>query len=188
MGSPRIFNHWGEEEARLPLNERSLLIVASRFRRDARIILLVFASKGRDGLILIPSLFLCDYYHAQMSIPKESFHIRLHSIFLGRFAPKRGKEKRFAFKITIGRMLTFLHSSSLCLYSLPFLVLACGVGGLPLRRYSLHVRAVWVLVYVSISYSPVRKREQSDSCEPLQFSFLHSPEHPPNGMGGAASA
>ena len=71
-------------------------------------------------------------------------------------------------------MLTFLHSSSLCLYSLPFLVLACGVGGLPLRRYSLHVRAVWVLVYVSISYSPVRKRERSDSCEPLQFSFLHA--------------
>ena len=71
-------------------------------------------------------------------------------------------------------MLTFLHSSSLCLYSLPFLVLACGVGGLPLRRYSLRVRAVWVLVYVSIPYSPVRKRERSDSCEPLQFSFLHS--------------
>ena len=37
MGSPRIFNPWGEEEARLPLNERSLLIVASRFRRDARV-------------------------------------------------------------------------------------------------------------------------------------------------------
>ena len=47
-------------------------------------------------------------------------------------------------------MLTFLHSSSLCLYSLPFLVWACGVGGLPLRRYSLHVRAVWVLISVSL--------------------------------------
>jgi len=31
-----------------------------------------------------------------MSIPKESFHIRLLSIFLGRFAPKGGDKNMFS--------------------------------------------------------------------------------------------
>ena len=58
MGSPRIFNPWGEEEARLPLNERSLLIVASRFRRDARIIASLRNGLGQGLSVFLPLLFI----------------------------------------------------------------------------------------------------------------------------------
>ena len=47
----------------------------------------------------------------------------------------------FLFKVFVS-FTAFCHGCSPCFTFLLFSVMACGVGGLPRRRYSLHVRAV----------------------------------------------